>query len=314
MTLTASPSASAHTHSDVRPLYALGLRLLAMAMVSIMFAAGKLASERDVNIAETLFYRQLFALPVVATTLMLGPGLAGLRTNRLGAHANRTLIGMTGMVLNFGAVILLPLAEAMTIGFTVPIFATILSVLFLGERPGIHRLMAVLLGFIGVLVIINPGAPHASIPVVGFTVAITAAIATSVISLLLRQLGRTEAPTTTVFYFTALSIPPLGLAMLYFGQAHDPLTWLVLIVMGLSGGFAQLLMTSALRWGPVSMVLPMDYSTLLWSTLFGWLLWNSWPSPSTWVGAFIIATSSIYIAWRERIRHLNNVNRGISVT
>jgi len=299
--------------ADSRPLYAIGLRLLAMLMISIMFAAVKWLSEQGVNIVETMFYRQLFALPVAFVSLMLGPGLAGLRTNRIGAHLRRSCVGTTGMILNFGAVILLPLTEAMTIGFTVPIFATILATIFLGERPGMHRWLAVLAGFVGVIVIIGPG-HHAGMPALGIAVAISAAIVTASVSLLVRQLGATEAPTTTVFYFAAVPLPPLAIAMLYFGQAHDATTWLIIAIMGLSGGLAQLLMTSALRWAPVSLVLPMDYSTLLWSTTLGWLLWNSLPGPTTWIGAIIIAMSGVIIVWRERVRHRDNVNRGVSVT
>lgn len=295
MAISTSPPAT-----DSRPLYALGLRLLAAFMLSVNFACVKWASDRGVHVVETLFYRQLFSLPVAVIALMVGPGLMSIRNARLGLHASRTAVGMTGMMLNFSAIILLPLAEATTIGFTVPIFATILSVIFLGERPGIHRWLAVLVGFLGVVIIINPGAAHEDMSTLGVGIAIAGAIATSLVSLLLRQIGRTEAPTTTVFYFAAMSLPPLGLAMIFFGQWHDPVTWLILLLMGTAGGIAQLLMTSSLRWGPVSLVLPMDYSTLLWSTLFGWMLWSAWPGSSTWVGAVIIAASSLYIGWRER--------------
>ncbi len=300
-------------HHDARPLYAITLRLLAILAFSINFACVKLATDRGVHLVETAFYRQLFALPVAVLSLILGPGLASIRTAHLGMHASRSVVGLTGMIFNFWAIALLPLAEAMTIGFSVPLFAIILATLFLGERPGLHRWSAVLIGFMGVMVIIDPGGGHAEMTSFGVGVAITGAILTATVSLLLRQIGKTEAPTTTVFYFSALSLPPLAVAMLFFGQAHDLTNWLILLTMGVAGGVAQLLMTASLRWGPVSLVLPMDYSALLWSTLFGWLLWNSWPDHSTWIGAAIIAASSLYITWRERIRHRHTVNRGASV-
>lgn len=300
------------TAHDTRPLFAMALRLMAMLTISIMFACVKWASERGVHIVESLFYRQLFSLPVVVASLALGPGFAVLRTAKIGAHAGRSMVGMIGMILNFGAVILLPLAEAMSIGFTVPIFATILSTLFLGERPGIHRWMAVLTGFAGVILIVGPG-DHGTLALTGIAVAISAALATACVSLLLRQLGRTESPSATVFYFSVLSLPLLGIGMLFFGQNHDPLTWLIIAAMGTFGGAAQILMTSALRWGPVSLVLPMDYSSLLWSTILGWLLWRNWPGPWTWIGAVVIAGSSLYIAWREHVRHRESINRRLSV-
>ncbi len=302
----------ANTH-ETRPLYALGFRLAAMVMLAVMFASVKWLSGHGVHIVESLFYRQLLALPVPIVAMIMADGLSMTRTKRPGAHVSRTLLGLTGMVFNFGAVILLPLAEATTIGFTVPIFATILSVIFLGERPGVHRWAAIFIGFLGVVVII--GAPgHFDLPWLGFIVALTAAILTSCITLLLRQISSTEHPTTTVFYFSVLSLPILGVGMLYFGKMHDAQTWAVIILLGISGGLAQLFMTSALRWGPVSLVLPMDYSSLLWSTLLGWALWQQWPGPGTWIGAVIIAMSSLYIAWRERVRHRELVNRGVSVS
>lgn len=291
------------TARQSRPLYALTLRLLAMLAISVNFACVKWVSDRGVHMVETLFYRQLFSLPVAMAALMIGPGLASIRTRNFGLHASRTTIGMIGMALNFTGVILLPLAEATTIGFTVPIFATILSIVFLGERPGIHRWLAVLAGFLGVVVIINPGSGHGDTAMLGIGIAMTGAVVTAVVSLLLRQIGRSEAPTTTVFYFAALSLPPLIVAMFFYGQWHDPGTWAILLLMGVAGGIAQLFMTSSLRWGPVSLVLAMDYSTLLWSTLLGWLLWSNWPGSTTWVGAAIIAGSSLYIAWRERLHH-----------
>lgn len=290
----------------------MALRLLAMLVLSLMFACVKWASEHGVHIVESLFYRQLFCLPVVLATLAIGPGFGALRTTRLGAHAGRSLVGTISMVLNFGAVILLPLAEAMSIGFTVPIFATILSTLFLGERPGVHRWMAVLTGFVGVMLIIGPTGGGV-LPSIGIAVAIGAALGSAGISLLLRQLGRTESPITTVFYFSVLSLPLLGIGMLFFGRPHDPLVWVVIVAMGTLGGTAQILMTSALRWGPVSLVLPMDYSALLWSTIIGWLLWSNWPGPGTWVGAVVIAASSLYIVWREPVRHRESINRRLSV-
>lgn len=298
-------------HRETRPLYALTLRLLAMLAVSVMFACVKWASERGVHIVESLFYRQLFSMPVALTGVILGPGLGALKTRNLFGHISRSTLGTLGMVLNFGGYILLPLAEATTIGFTMPIFATLLSVLFLGERPGIHRWGAVFVGFMGVVVIVGPG-HHEGVTALGISVAAGAAIVTACISLLLRQLSRTEEASVIVFYFTVLPLPFLGVAMLWFGQAHDAITWGVLLTMGVVGGIAQLWMTGALRWGPVSLVLPMDYSALLWSALFGWLIWQSWPGSSTWLGAAIIAGSSLYILWRERVKHRESIDREIS--
>ncbi len=283
-----------------RPLFAIALRLTAVICLSVMFITVRLASERGVHVIESLFYRQALALPVVAVWLMSAGGLATVRTRRIGVHASRMAIGLTGMCLNFLSYILLPPAEAATIGFTMPIFGTILSALILREATGWHRWGAVLIGFIGVLVMIRPDAGH--FPAQGVGVAIAAALVTASVSLVLRELGRTEPAGVIVFWFTALSMIPLGLAMPFVAQGHDLLTWAMLLMIGLFGGIAQLCLTAALRWGPVSVVLPMDYSAIIWTTLLGVAIGEDWPLATTWIGAMLIVGSGLYIAWREHVR------------
>ena len=283
-----------------RPLFAIGLRLTAVICLSVMFVTVRLADARGVHVLESLFYRQALALPIVFAWAMTSGGLNSIRTGRIGVHVSRTVIGMTGMVLNFLSYILLPPAEAATIGFTMPIFGTILSALILKESTGLHRWSAVAIGFLGVLVMIRPDSGH--FPPIGLAVAVAASLVTACVSLVLRELGRTEEAGTVVFWFTLLSVPPLGVAMLFVGQAHDAATWGLLLLIGVVGGIAQLCLTAALRWGPVSLVLPMDYSTIIWTTLLGWALWGVLPEETTWIGAALIILSGLYIAWREHAR------------
>jgi drug/metabolite transporter (DMT)-like permease len=285
---------------EERPFFAIGLRLLAMLCIAGMFAFVKLVDARGVHLVESIFYRQAFAFPIVFGWICLTQGASVVRTRRIGTHISRTTLGLLGMICNFGSYILLPLTEATTIGFSMPIFATILSAVLLKEATGIHRWAAVLIGFVGVLVMVRPDASH--FPLLGVAVALLAAVLTACISLLLRELGRTEGAAVTVFWFTLLSMPPLGVAMIFFAQQHDAATWGLLILLGVTGGIAQLCMTGALRWAPVSVVLPMDYSTILWATILGWLFWNDWPLATTWIGAELIVASGLYIAWREHIR------------
>ena len=271
-----------------------------MAFLAAMFALGKIVGTRGVHLGELLFYRQALALPIIVAWVALTDGLPSVRTNRIGAHVSRTALGLTGMALNFGSYMLLPLTEATTIGFTMPIFATLLSALLLREATGPHRWAAIVLGFAGIVVMIRPDSAH--FPPLGLAVALSGSIMTACISLVLRDLGRTERAGVIVFWFTALSIPPLALLMLFVGQAHDPLTWALLAGVGLTGGCAQLCMTGSLRCAPVSVVLSMDYSTIIWSTMLGLLIWGEWPIATTWVGALLIIASGLYIAWREHVR------------
>lgn len=266
----------------------------------MMFIAGRLADAHGVHIVETLFYRQALALPVVACWIAMTTGLPSVRTRRLGVHTTRMAIGLTGMALNFLSYILLPPAEAATIGFTMPIFGTILSALILREKTGLHRWAAVLVGFLGVIVMQRPDTSQL-VPV-GVAVAIAAALVTAGVSLVLRELGRTENAGVIVFWFTLLSLPPLGIGMFFYGQMHDMATWGLLLFIGLSGGVAQICLTAALRWAPVSVVLPMDYSTIIWVALLGLAIGQPWPVAATWIGAALIIASGLYIAWREHVR------------
>jgi drug/metabolite transporter (DMT)-like permease len=122
---------------------------------------------------------------------------------------------------------------------------------------------------------------------------------TAVVSILIRQLGATEPAPTTVFWFSASSLVPAGIAMLFFARPHDATTWALLLAAGVSGGIGQLLLTSALRLAPVSVVLPMDYSGLIWATILGWLLFDKLPVSTTLMGAPIIIASGLVILWRE---------------
>ena len=284
--------------SGDRTLTGLGLRLLAVMLLTFMGALLKLAEARGAKLPELMLFRQLFALPVVLGWVAIGPGLATLRTRRLGAHITRSSLGLIGMSFTFGALLLLPLAEATAISFTVPIFATILGAIILKEPTGWHRWGAVAAGFIGVLIVTQPGSGH--IPLTGALVGLISALMIAVIAIQLRQLGRTENAGTTVFWFSALSCIPMGLIYPFVATAHDAATWALLLGVGVAGGMGQIAFTAALRFAPVSAVMPMDYSGLIWATIFGWLIFGTLPGEWTFIGAPVIIASGLYIVLRER--------------
>lgn len=278
----------------------IALRLLAIFALASMMALVKLAESGGATLPELLFFRQACALPVVLIWLANGPGIASVRTERLGSHSRRMAIGLCGMVGNFGAVLLLPLAEATTLGFTVPIFATILAALVLCEQVGRHRWAAVVAGFAGILIVAQPGGGH--FPLLGALVGLGGAVFTALVSIELRQLSRTEDTGTIVFWFSLLSLAPLGVAYLFVVQPHPGWVWATMLAAGLVGGIGQLALTGALRFAPVSAVLPMDYSSLIWAALYGWAIFGVLPTPYTWIGAPVIIASGLYIVWRERVR------------
>ncbi|URW75302.1 DMT family transporter [Sphingomonas donggukensis] len=281
-----------------RILPAIAYRLVSVLAFATMGALIKLAEVRGAGLAELLFFRQAGSLPVIVGWVALGPGLATLRTQRIGAHALRCVVGLSSMTLMFATLLLLPLAEATTLQFTVPIFATILGAVVLREATGRHRWSAVLLGFAGVLVVAQPGSGH--IPLLGAATGLGAAFLSASVSILIRRMGSSEPPATIVFYFALLSMVPLVPAFLWTFTAHDAGTWAMLVAIGMVGAVGQLAMTTALSLAPVSVVVPMDYSGLLWATLYGWALFGVLPGAATWAGAPIIVASGLYIVWREQ--------------
>jgi drug/metabolite transporter (DMT)-like permease len=195
-------------------------------------------------------------------------------------------------------VILLPLAEATTLNFTVPIWAVLLSILLLKERVGIWRWSAVLLGFAGIVVIAQPGSGH--FPLYSTLVGLGAAFMIALISIQIADLNRTDKPLTIVFYFALFTTPLTALGLPLVMTAHDSGEWSLLLGIGAAGIVGQLLLTAALRFGTVASVIVMDYSGLFWATLYGWLLFGVLPPATTWLGAPLIVIAGLVIAWRER--------------
>jgi drug/metabolite transporter (DMT)-like permease len=281
-----------------RPLAGIAIRLIAVALLAIMFALMKLAAAVGVTLVEAIFWRQAAAVPLMLLIAGRSPtGLSGLRTERPGGHALRMLLGLTGMMLNFAGMIMLPLADATTIGFSVPLFATLLAATLLGEPTGRWRWSALAVGFVGVLIVVQPGPALLHSP--GALIALAGAVVTALVTIQLRALSRTEAATTIVFWFTLSSLVPLGLLMPFFAAPHDGNAWLLIAGIAITGAVAQWALTQALRLAPVAVILPMDYTALLWAGLFGWQLFGQGPTPLALIGAPLIIASGLIILWRE---------------
>ena len=278
-------------------LLGIALRIGAATCFGFMAAMIKLGDQAGITLPELAFYRFAFGLPPLLLWIGLARNFGAWRTQRPLAHLGRGMLGLSTMVTAFAALTFLPLAEAATIGFAAPLFSVALSALILAEPVGRHRWSAVAVGFVGVLIVMRPGGMH--LPPVGLALAIVAALGTAGVTITLRQIGRTESTPTIVLWFTLFSIGATGLLMPVFGQMHDAYGWGILLALGLFGGMGQLFLTSALRYAPVSVVVPFDYTQLLWAVLLGWLLWDTHPAASTWAGAAVIVASGLYTIYRE---------------
>lgn len=278
------------------PALGILLRVLAMALMALLAAVVKFCAERGVPVLEIIFFRNAFAFIPVLLYIWKTTGFGVLRTRRPGAHLVRSTVGLTGMVCGFTAVSLLPLTQSTAISFSAPLFMVALSALILKEPVGVHRWMAVAVGFIGVLIMIHPD-PRQFVGA-GVLFAIAAAVGSAGAMIAIREISRTEPGPTIVFYFT-LAGTVLGLMSLPFGWVlPSPGTLALLVAAGLIGGTGQLLLTEAIRRAPVAVVAPFDYTQLLWAGLIGFLIWGETPAVLTLVGAIVVAASSSYLLWR----------------
>ncbi|MEP5937310.1 MAG: DMT family transporter [Erythrobacter sp.] len=282
-----------------RPMLALGVRLLAAGTLATMAMLVKLASNMGVHLAELIFWRQTLTLIAIIAILAVGRRLAQVRTNRFGAHFRRSIAGLTGMFFVYGAVTILPLAEATAISFTTPFFAVMLSVILFGEKVGKYRWGAVILGFAGVLIITQPGGSGIVDPI-GAGVGLIAAFLVALISFQVQDLNTSENPWTIVFWFTLITTPMMGLILPFVIGPHDAQTWLVIVAMAAAGALGQILLTTSLRFGSASVIIVMDYTSLLWATIYGAVIFSTAPSNMLWVGAPLIICAGLLIAWRER--------------
>ena len=282
-----------------RPFLAITLRLICALVFSVMFLLIKLAAESGVKVGEIVFWRQALSAPAIFLWLAAqSGGLARLKTQRLRSHALRGIVGMSNMAMLFTATALLPLAETTTLGFTAPLFAVLIAATVLHEAVGPWRWSAVLLGFAGVLVITQAGGHE--INALGATLALFSSLIVVIINHQIRDLARTEEPICIVFWFGVFGAL-IGAAALPFSYtSHDSFEWLLLIGMGIAGLIGQMLLTASLRYASVSAVIVMDYSSLIWAALLGWLAWSDVPPLTTWLGAPLVVGAGLVIAWRER--------------
>ena len=289
-----------HSHSS-RPeqnrLLGIALRVGAATSFAFMAAMIKLGYTHGVTTPELGFYRFAFGLPPLLIWIAWSGNFGAWRTERPLAHVSRAAIGLTTMLLAFSVLAYLPLAESTTIGFAAPLFSVMLSALILKEPVGKHRWSAVALGLVGVLIVMQP--EGSDLPMIGLVLAVLAAFGVGVVTITIRQIGKTEGTQTTVLWFSLISMLALATLMPFYARFHDAETWGILIALGLFGGCGQLFLTASLRYAPVPVVVPFDYSQLLWAVLLGWWLFESRPPSTTWAGAAVIIASGLYTVYRE---------------
>lgn len=285
------------------PGLAIVLYLGAVFCFTVMSALIK-ATSGTVPPGQAVFFRSLFAIPVILIWLTMRKELRhGLIARRPIVHIRRGVLGTTAMGLIFAGLGLLPLPEVTAIGYVAPMFTVLLAALILGERIRLIRISAVLLGLLGVLIMIWPrlgvSGDYQEAAALGALLVLLSAMARALVQIQIRSMADSESTSAIVFYFT-VTATVLSLVTLPFGWVVPTGQVLVLLVLaGVVGGAAQICMTSSYRFAPVSMLAPVEYVSMLFAILIGYVWFSEVPTAVMLSGAGLIIAGNILVIWRE---------------
>jgi len=264
---------------------------------SIMLTLIKLLGE-TAHVAQILLIRQsvmfLVALPIIAQEFP-----ASLISQRMGLHLFRVILATASMVFGFLAIIHLPLADATALGFSRAFFTTLFAILILREAVGPRRWFAIGAGFVGVLIMLQPGDGHLDKYAL---FAVAGAAAAAAVSITLRILSRTDRPVTILTYqavMVGLIAAPFAA---YVWVPLTPLQWAMAIGVGLAASAGQMSNIRSFRAGEASVVAPLDYTKLIWTTIFGYVLFSVLPGVNALLGAAVIVSASLYVLMAEARR------------
>lgn len=272
---------------------------LAAAAMVVMHALVRHVAD-ELHPVQIAFFRNLFGLAFVLPFLVPA-GLAQLRPRRPGLLVLRGVTDAGAMMMFFTALSLAPLATVTALSFTAPLFATVLAVPILREVVGLRRALSVVAGFAGALIVIRPGAE--GLVTAGALMTLASACFWGLALCLIKLLSRTETSVAITFYAASALIPVTFVAALPVWQTPSPQAFGWLVTMGALGTVGQLSISQAMRLADATVVMPLDFTRLLWAALLGMVLFAEVPDLATVVGGSIIFASVVYIAYRERARH-----------
>ena len=250
----------------------------------------------DYPLGQVLFFRGFFGIIFYFFVIPRDRIHNFYKTKRPGLHALRCISGLIALVAIFIALRKLPLATVVSISFAAPIFTTIFSIFLLSERVGIFRWLAVIIGFIGILIITEPGISQLNIY---YIFPIIFCLGLSYVAIAIRQLSSTEPVWLISFYFS-LSIMLLSFLTIPQGWVMPSLDhFIILSFVGIFGGVANLWLSQSYKYSEVSLVTPLKYLALVFAIIFGYFIWDEIPTIKTLIGSFLVILSTLIIFRRE---------------
>ena len=250
----------------------------------------------DYPVGQVLFFRGFFGIIFYFFIIPRERLHNFYKTKRPGLHSLRCIAGLIAIIAIFIALRKLPLATVVSISFAAPIFTTIFSIFLLSEKVGIYRWLAVLVGFIGILIITEPGISNLNIY---YIFPIIFCLGLSYVAITLRQLSTTE-PVWLISLFFSIAITFLSFLTLPFGWVMPSFNhFLILSLVGIFGGVSNLWLSQSYKYSEVSLVTPLKYLTLVFAIIFGYFIWDEIPTIKTLIGAFLVIISTLIIFRRE---------------
>jgi drug/metabolite transporter (DMT)-like permease len=282
-----------------------GIAIKIASVLIFLVMSSLLKASAGIPAGELVFFRSFFGVfPVIAFLAWRGELRDGLKSNNIPSQIWRGLVGTVSMGCGFFALTQLPLPEAVTITYAMPLIIVVLSALFLNETVRLYRWSAVVVGLVGVVIIVWPDLTLFSSGVgggaaLGALVAFAGAALGAVAQLLVRTLIKTERSATIVLYFL-LSSAVISLVTVPFGWVMpNPLTAAMLVGAGFAGGIAQVMLTESYRHADMSVIAPFEYTSLVFSVIIGFLFFGDVPTWFMLVGGVIVVGSGLFIIYRE---------------
>ena len=243
------------------------------------------------------FFRCLSGL-IILFPFIIKDNFKTLKTKNFKTHLLRSFFNCISMLTWFSAIGLMHLEKAAALGFTTPLFATILAVIVLKEVIKIHRTIAVIMGFIGILIIIRPG--YITVDS-GTYLMIIASISWALVLIIIKQLSKTDSNLTIIFYMLFFMTPVTSILAFPFWETPSIKQIIIFLFMGLGGLLSHLCLVQTLKIADTTLVMPFQYLKLIWASLIGYLLFFEKPDVWTWIGGTIVFIAVIYITYRESI-------------
>ena len=274
---------------------AIGLFAIAAFNVALVTLLVRLAADTGLHPFVVAFFRNLFGV-MLLLPLAMRVGRQSFRTPNIRLHGLRGALQTVAMLGWFYGITVIPMATVAALSFTAPLFATLLAVLVLRETVGLRRWMALLVGFTGTIIILRPGADVVD---PGGLYVLLSACAWGSVMIVVKVLGRTDSSLTLTLYGGFFLVPFTLVPALFVWSWPSGVAWLLLLAIAAVASLSQLCVAQSLKLADTAVVLPLDFTKLLWAAAIGYLVYTELPDWGTWLGGAVVFGSVVYVAYRE---------------